>query len=71
MFIFAKTGLFMRLRATHWNLISRNLDMFESAFRYGLIPMQVPPSAADELEATINYIIDVHITDVGDKVVYK
>ena len=61
--------LFMRLRATLWNAIRTNLDMFESAFRYGLIPMKQPPSPPSELEIVVNFIIEKPMLKQGGDLV--
>ena len=50
-------ALFMRLRATHWNRIRVTGDLFESALRYGLIPMQLPPSEP-EPEIAVHFIVE-------------
>ena len=47
----------MRLRATHWDRIRANVDLFETALRFGLIPMQVPPSQP-EPKLTVHFIVD-------------
>ena len=54
---YAILGLFMRLRATFWNIVRFNLDMFETAYRFGLIPMNLPPSP-NELDLVVHFVID-------------
>ena len=54
----------MRLRATFWNVIQVDLDLRETAYRYGLIQMQLPPSSP-EREITFHYIVR---PTMGDKV---
>ena len=56
-FFNVSTGLFMRLRATFWNLIRSNHELHESAFRYGLIPMHVPNSKKEKYLA-FHFVID-------------
>lgn len=49
--------VFMRFRATIWNVIRVHRDLLESAQRYGLIPMQVPHLDLAKEDTAIHFVV--------------